>query len=576
MQAYEPTTQTSAPLNHPLPWARLLGHWASAQVHAEIFGMPGYGLTLKGAQPDGFIAAPNDIRLVDPHNGTSILSGRIALAGAKMSFQASNDPWNRPAPSHPFAIELHRFSWLSSLMATGEAGIQEAMRLLHIWHKTFRKWTPFAWSDEVLPRRLINLAVQARRISAVVSAEDSSFLARFLAEQGRHITRLSKSSAYITDQAIALIVLGSVLSGAVGDRFRVQGLKLLPRALKKSIYPDGGHATRSAERSLDLLYDLFLIDDALAQRGQILGDVLEKTIDSLGLFVRAMTHPSGHLVGFQGSAALVPEQVLPALLRLESRPNSVSLPEQFASSRFQKLRGDSLCVFVDTGEPRTGIWGYASCDQSLSVEISGGHDRLIILPGWSPLHSEHQIYRLMPAANGLTLDGQSILSPLSGPLGQGLGYTLEGRRYKVKSRRVESEDPGSLLEIEHNGWVPSHGLTHERRLFVDKKRDELRGEDRLIPVPGRANVPDQALFEIKFHLHHEVQASLARDRKSVLLRGPGGRGWWLRHDAKDVGIDRSSIFEHEEILKSSVIILRGHCSCATQTRIRWKLTPTES
>ena len=52
MQAYEPTTQTSAPLKNPLPWARLLGHWASAQVHAEIFGMPGYGLTLQAANAE--------------------------------------------------------------------------------------------------------------------------------------------------------------------------------------------------------------------------------------------------------------------------------------------------------------------------------------------------------------------------------------------------------------------------------------------------------------------------------------------------------------------------------------------
>lgn len=351
MQAYEPTSQTPSLQKNPLPWARLLGHWANAQIHAEIFGMPGYGLTLKGPQPDGFIAAPHDIRPIDPHNGPAILSGRVALAGAKMSFQASNDPWNRPAPSQPFAIELHRFSWLSSLMATGEAGVHEAMRLLQLWHKTFRKWTPFAWSDEVLPRRLINLAVQARRMTGLVSAEDSSFLARFLAEQGRHISRLSKSSAFITDQAVAMIVLGCVLSGAVGDRFRLQGLKLLPKALKKSLFADGGHATRSTERALDLLYDLFLIEDALAQRGQVLGETLEKTIDALGTFVRTMSHPGGHLVGFQGSAALVPEHVLPALLRLESRALVAPLPDQFDQSRYHKLKGESLCVFVDTGEP---------------------------------------------------------------------------------------------------------------------------------------------------------------------------------------------------------------------------------
>ena len=574
MQAYE-SSPTGVQIART-PWLKVVGAWFTKQLGAELFGMPGYRLTLKGAVPSGFLAAPHNARLPSPIMGKAILSGRFVIAGARMSVQGSGDPWNRPSPTRAFAVELHRFGWLASLITQGDEGAREAVRLYLLWQKTFRSWTPFTWGEEVLPRRLINLSMFARRMATQASAEEVVILAQSLTEQGRHLQRLNHNPAWQTSRAVALIALGCVLAGRVGDSFRNKGLKLLPKALKRSVLSDGSHASRSPEEGLDLLNDLLLIEDALSQRGIAIPDFLETYVERVARFVRTLSHPDGSLCGFQGSESLLEDQIVPALVRDEARISATALPNQLEQGRYHRMLGRSLSVFVDAGEAKAGAFGSAACDYAMTFEVSGGRDKLIVSPGWSPVQSDLQGFRVIGCANSLTLGDSSILSPITGRFGELLNFALEGLRYKVRSRRVEAEDSGSLLEMEHEGWRPRYGLKHERRLYVDALRDELRGEDRLTPMETRKGMPESAAFVIRFLLHPEVQASMARDKKSVLLRGPVGRGWWLRHDARDVVFETGTVFERGTARKSTIVALSGLSRLDTATRVRWKLSPAEA
>ncbi|CAM3330898.1 heparinase II/III family protein [Asticcacaulis taihuensis] len=576
MKAYESTPLADV-LTAATPWQKVVGAWLRKQAGAELFGMPGYRLTLKGRVPDGFLATPHDGRPANALLGKAILSGRYTLANGRMSVQGSGDPWNRASPTRAFAIELHRFSWLPHLMTQGDEGAKEAVRLFLLWQKTFRNWTPFTWGEEVLARRLINLSIFARRLSAVAQPWEAHALAESIAEQGRHLLRLHNNAAYQASRAVALVAIGCVLSGNVGDSFRRKGLKRLPKALRRCTQSDGSHMSRSPEQGLELLYDLLLLVDALSQRSQAVPDYIEEHIERLSRFVRTLSHPDGSLVSFQGAESLPEDQILPALLHTDAKAGN--LPNALEQARYHCLLGRSLSVFVDAGEAKGGDFGFAACDYPMAFEVSGGRDKLIVSPGWSPLQSDSQAFRVVGAANTLTLGDELILKPVADRFGELLHFTLQGLRYKVRSRRVEAEESGTLLELEHEGWRPRFGLKHERRLYVDAQRDELRGEERLTPMAtGKKlqNMPASVPYAVRFLLHPEVQASLARDRKSILLRGPGGRGWWLRHDAADVALGEGTVFEKGAPRKTTLIVLSGTARLDTPTRLRWKLSPAES
>lgn len=573
MQPFESSSSHSARSRTAL--GRLVAAWLKNQLGAELFGMPGYGLTLRGRVPDGFLAAPHDARPADKAKGRALLSGRFALADARMSVQGSGDPWNRPSPSRAFAAELHRFSWLSALMSQGEPGAKEALRLFVLWLRTFRKWAPFPWGADILPRRLINLSAFARRMAAAGAPEDGVWIAQALSEQGRHLLRLYNDPATQATRAIALCMLGCVLSGRIGDGFRRKGLKRLPAALKRTVLADGSHASRNPQAALELLYDLLMLEDALAQRSLSAPPVVEQTIDALSRFIRAMSHPDGSLCAFQGGESVDEAQIAPALVHNDARPGAA--PSTLEQGRYHRLNGRSLSVFVDAGEPRLDAFGAAACDQPMNFEVSGGHDRLIVGCGWSPAQADKQAFRVIGAGNGLCIGEDAILAPVTGRFAHLLNHRLEGPRYHLRARRADAETGGVLLEMEHDGWKPKYGMRHERRFYVDQQRDELRGEDRLTPLDQRKDLPVAAAFSIRFTLHPEVQASLARDRKSILLRGPGGRGWWLRHDARDIVLeDNGTVFQDGQPQRTSVVTLRGACRLDAPTRIRWKLSPAET
>ena len=128
------------------------------------------------------------------------------------------------------------------------------------------------------------------------------------------------------------------------------------------------------------------------------------------------------------------------------------------------------------------------------------------------------------------------------------------------------------------GRLPRFGLTHERRLFLDRASGELRGEDRFEPPKTKAEDAERRYipFAVHFHLAPDVDVSLAKDGKTVILRGPSNEGRWLRTDAAQVAIEQAAQVVDGETRRTSAVVLRGQVLAHKGGRVRWKLSPSES
>jgi uncharacterized heparinase superfamily protein len=551
------------------PWVEAGLRLLARQAAIESFGAPGYGLTLGGPRADALAASPRDLRPPDRHAGRALMNGRFAFVGEALVAPRPMDPWNRPSPSRAYAIELHRFAWLPDLAAMGDAGAREALRLIFLWRDTFGQWSPFAWGKDVLPRRVFNLACSAKRLAAASGPSDTRALAELLGRQARHLLRLPDDPAGAAEHMAAAAVAGATLAGKSGDRLLKRALPRLRRALARTVLSDGCHASRSPEAGLELLLDLLALDDGLIQRGRETPPEVVRALDRLSQALRVLTLADGRLASFHGGEASTAERVAVAAAHSEAEgPPPAYLPR----GRYQRLQGRRLMAVIDAGPPAQGAWAQTACAQPLAFEVVCGRDRLIANSGWSVRQAERQGFRLTSAGSTVTLGETSVMEPLQGRLARALGPRLEGPAFRVESRRHEA-DTAIWVELAHDGWVARYGLVHERRFYLDVSTDELRGEDRLTPQPG---VKVRALatpFAVRFHLYPGVQMSMARDRKSVLLRGPSGRGWWLRNDAAEVSIEPSICFENGAAKKAAQIVLRGVARTDGVTRVRWKIAP---
>ena len=567
-------SKSSAPSRGGNVLWKAVGAELSGHVAREWYGSGPHRLSIAFPRPEGLSARPHDPRPSDPDHGKKMLTGTMTLDGGTLRLGPDGDPFDTASPSRRFAVSLHRFDWLPDLSAAGSDGARRSLRLLDDWRRVFGKWNAFSWSPECLERRVFHLACAAKTLAAEGSDAEIADLTLDLARQGRHLVEIKTSPERALERAAVATLAGCVLAGKPGERLIDKGLKALARHLDKMVLADGGHATRSPEAGIELLFDLLTLDDALGQRGRPSPEPLSRAIDRLSTAARFFTLGDGHLAAFHGGEAIAPARIAAALAHDDSGPRPLNAAPH---SGYHKMIGGSIEVIADCGRPPVGPLSVSACAQPAAVEIVCAKDRLITSCGWSPEATGANAFRLSDAASTVSVGDGSAGRPLSGFRAKALGPWLVDGAEQVEAKR--HDDVGGVwLDIVHDGWAHV-GLQHARRLFLDAVNDELRGEDSLTPFaapPGAADGPRRYLpFAVRFHLHPEARASIARDGKSVLIRGPSNIGWWLRNDAVDVEIAPTAHFDHGLARKAGQIVLKSQVRPEVGAKIRWKLTRAE-
>ena len=553
------------------PWGAALAAAARRQAAGEWWSTPMAVALLGGPKPQGFAAAPRDLRPVGEVAGRAMLEGGFTLGGETLTVRPGGDPWSQASPSRRFAVRLHRFGWIGGLLANGEAGAREALRLTLEWRRVFGRWNGFAWDPEVLDRRVFNLACAAKALSAHASEIETQILAESLARQARQLMRLGDAPPRAAERHAAAAIAGAALGGQAGEALMSAACRRLEANLDEAVLADGGHASRSPEAGMELLFDLLTLDDALIQRGRPPPEGLSRAIDRLTAGLRFFTLADAALTAFQGGEAGEAKRVAAARAHDET-PAGQPAPLEMRASGYQRLTGKLLEVMVDAGAPATGGWSLQALGQPLSLEVVCGRDRLIAGSGWSERAAGPPALRLAAGGSTVSIGAGAAGEPLNGFFARALGPRLVGGATKVEVLRRESE-AGVWLDLSHDGWLERYQLTHERRLYLDKAADELRGEDRFVPAEGAGPTPTP--IEAHFHLHPDVRASLARDQRSVLLKGPSNIGWWFRNDAGQVSLEPSVCFRDGRAVRTTQVVLRGRLRADRGGRIRWKLTMSE-
>ena len=150
--------------------------------------------------------------------------------------------------------------------------------------------------------------------------------------------------------------------------------------------------------------------------------------------------------------------------------------------------------------------------------------------------------------------------------------------------QMSNASDGLRFEGGHNGYVRTHGLTHARTLELTFDGRGMAGEDLLVTMDDAAKrrfdkVMDEGAlqgvpFEIAFHLHPEVDASLDMGGAAVSLAFKSGEVWVFRHDAvAKLRLDASVFLEKGRLKPRATkqVVLSG-AAMEYATRIRWSLS----
>jgi len=488
-------------------------------------------------------------------DGQAIVDGRFTLLGRTL---ADPEPPFHPAGAEAVWLEaLNGFGWLVDLRALGgDQARRRARDLVTLWIEQESRWSAVAWAPATIGRRL---SAWLGHYEFYASSAEVSFRQALLAaisRQARLLSRLLPAGLAGAD-AIAAIK-GLALAGIAceeGGPWLEQASRLLARELPRQVLADGGQVERSPVRHLEVLRDLVDLRSAFHTAGVEAPPALADAIEQMAPFLRLLLHGDGALAQFNGGGeadALTAELVLQ---RASARQRPLLSAPQ---SGFQRLQAGRLVVIVDAGQPPGPGLDRSACAGTLSFEVSLGRERLIVNcgahagdPAW------RQALRATAAHSALTLadHNSSELLPEGGL----------GRRPESVSCRREERDGNLWLDLSHDGYRPRQGVVHHRRLFLDGAGDDLRGEERL--EGGAAGQP----FALRFHLHPQVQATLAQGGGAALLKLPRGGGWRLRAKGAEIGLEPSVYMPAAGPPRRSLqLVLSGETN-GPSTQVQWAL-----
>ncbi len=498
-----------------------------------------YRMSLRGPMPDAIAVNPQELRTASPELGQRLIDGHFALAGARL--EATNvSPFILDMPSRAFAEELHGFGWLRHVAAANDPEKSAAaQRLVESWLEECGAWNSIGWQPHVTAGRLISWTAHGQMLLDGADLVYRSWLLRSMAAQARHLARTAPKAPKGAPRLTAAIGLAMSGIALTEGRTRLRkGLALLARELDRQILPDGGHLTRSPAIQLDLLADLVALRDVLMARDVEAPASLRNALDRMMPMLRFFRHGDGRLALFNGAGEGAPGAVDAVLAHDDARGR----PFGFAPhSGFQRLAAGRTLVIADSGAPPPGPLSQEAHAGCLSFEMSAGRHRLVVNCGTATARGPEweDATRATAAHSVLTIEDTSSARILRTPwLRRLMGPRIvEGPRH-VQSRRTE-EDRGVWIDMLHDGYVAPFGLEHERRMYLSKDGDDLRGEDTLIRVrppappwwdPFRffSHPEPEEDFTIRFHLHPDVRVSLAQDGSHVLALLPNGDGWQVR------------------------------------------------
>ncbi|GAN96924.1 hypothetical protein Geu3261_0127_022 [Komagataeibacter europaeus NBRC 3261] len=454
----------------------------------------------------------------DPAAGAQLARGSLTWAG--YTHPVGPGQWDSPDFEPAFREGLLSFRWLRDLRAVGtDAARLKARALVDDWlHHPSQD--PLALECGVIGARV---AAWLGHYDFFAASASDSFRQRLMARilvEGRTIAALMPPERHGWQ---SLTALKGLLAVAVAmpeyTGFLTRYRRYIDNEVESQILPDGWHIERSPEVQLRAVRELAEMRAMMQAVQHALPHAVAIALDKMCPVLRAMRHGDGGLALFNGSherSATLIEMVLSQATR--TRVVAHSMPD----GGFMRMQAIRSLLLVDVGIPAPPEYDRNAHAGTLSFEFSCARQRLIVNCGGGVLPAWKEALRQTAAHSVVVVEDMS--SSEFGPDG-----TVRRRPAHVGVDHAVAEG-AHWLNLSHDGYHPSAGVTYYRRLYLGGDGEILRGEEML---EGEREVA----FVLRLHLHPSVNAVDAQDG-SILLEA-GEQHWRFRAAGGEVAIEDS-------------------------------------
>ena len=532
----------------------------------------------------GFVSSPEPRTIGSFAKGRQLVAGNFLFAGYLI--EAPNASiWALKAPNAAFEGDLHGFAWMDDLAAVGDTFSRASMQSwLWEWIDQFGRGSGAGWTPDLTGRRLIRWINHALFVLRGQESDRSDAFYLSLAQQTTFLSKRwhSASPGLPRFEALTgLIYAGLSLQGMEG--LAKPAIKALAKECAVQVDGEGGLPTRNPEELLAVYALLTWAAAALEEAG------LEVPAEHLGAIeritptLRTLRHSDGGLARFHGGGRGQEgwlDHALAAAGIKTSQPDGLSMG-------FARLSAGRTSVIVDAAIPPRGSASRSGHASTLAFELTSGRRPLVVNCGSGASFGAEwrRAGRATPSHSTVVLDGYSSARLGDADRASSLETLIDAPKHVPIE--VSQAPDGLRFQGGHDGFCDIHGLTHARTLELTFDGRGLAGEDMLLAMEDAQkrqfdrSMDDVRLggvpFDVRFHLHPKVDATLDLGGAAVSMALESGEIWVFRHDGKfNLALEPSVYLETGRLKPraSQQVVLSGR-AVEYATRIRWSLSKAQ-
>ncbi|MDQ2066249.1 heparinase II/III family protein [Xinfangfangia sp. CPCC 101601] len=529
----------------------------------------------------GFTSQPDPRSIGLYARGKQLLAGNILLAGYLIEAPGAH-LWDLDAPDPVFEAEAQGFAWVDDLAALGAAKARVlAQDWTWGWIARYGDGSGNGWTPDLTGRRIIRWIHNA---IFLLQGRDK-------AQSDAFYTSLSRQAAYLSlrwkaarpglprfEALVGLLYAGLSLIGK--DALIAPALTALCRECSSQIDAEGGIATRNPEELLEVFTLLTWAIRALAEADRPIPTEISDAIGRLAPSLRILRHADGGLARFHGGGK-GQEGRLDQALSLVGPGTAIG--HIATAMGYVRLSGGRTSVILDAANPPSGRASATAHASTAGFELTSGRRPLVVSCGSGlPFGPDWRLAgRATQSHSALSLTGFS-----SSRFGKKVEAALLDDTAKVADLRMAGGE-GAMVQLSHDGWLATHGLTATRELHLSGDGRRLGGSDSLTAmsfadrkrfgaVLDRSNL-EAIGFAIRFHLHPDVDATLDMGGTAVSMQLRSGEIWVFRHDGTGkLSLDPSFYLEKGRINpRPTLQITLSAVARDVETRIGWTLAKAQ-
>ncbi|WP_083098051.1 heparinase II/III family protein [Pseudophaeobacter leonis] len=534
----------------------------------------------------GFVSQPEPRTIGSFARGRQLVAGNLLFAGFLVESETTG-LWEVNAPDAAFEAERQGFSWLDDLAAVGDIQARvKAQKWVWGWIETNGAGlgSALAWSPDLTGRRVIRWINHALFLLSSKDRAETEVFYQSLSQQTWFLSqRWQGASPGLPrfEALTGLIYAGLALQGR--EELADPAIRALAAECDSQIDAQGGVPTRNPEELLEVFALLTWAAAALHEAGRSVPAAQTAAIERIAPALRTLRHADGGLARFHGGGRGLEGWLDHALAASHV---SGGYRDGLAMG-YARLSARRTSVVIDAAVPPKGAASGNGHASTLAFELTSGRRPLIVSCGSGETFGLEwrRAGRATPSHSTLCLAGHSSarLAPADRTTGQEL---LVDAPTQVQVALEEVAD-GNRFQGGHDGYLRDFGLTHARTLELSDDGRGLAGEDLLVAIEEPAKrvfsrVLDGAgsagvAFELRLHLHPEVDSALDLGGAAVSMALRSGEIWVFRHDGSCEMKLEPSVYLEKTRLKpraAKQIVLSGR-AIEYATRVRWTLSKAQ-